>query len=63
MKALRLEGISSIKENSAYLPGFMKVYHEKFAKLSKNGANAHCPLGLNNDALDHIRSKHSERLV
>lgn len=63
IKAMRIDGINNIEEGNEYLVGFIEKYNAQFAKPPQCDANAHCELQLENSALDHILSLHSQRTL
>lgn len=61
IKAMRIDGVNTIEEGNAYLLRFIDDYNSKFAKSPQCDANAHCELGLDKCALDHILSVQTKR--
>lgn len=49
VKAMRLEGISTIAEANAFLPGYMARYNQRFAKAPFDPRDLHRPLALHED--------------
>ena len=49
VKAMRLEGISTIAEANAFLPGYMARYNQRFAKAPFDSRDVHRPLALHED--------------
>ena len=49
VKAMRLEGISTIAEANAFLPGYMARHNQRFAKAPFNPRDVHRPLALHDD--------------
>lgn len=46
VKAMRLEGISTIAEANAFLPGYMATHNARFAKAPFDECDLHRPLAL-----------------
>jgi hypothetical protein len=44
VKELRLQGISTIEAANAFIPAFIEAYNTRFAKVPRNGFDAHRPL-------------------
>ena len=62
VKEMRLEGISSLEEANAFLPGFVVQYNKKFAKRPKSPIDAHKT--INGDCmLERILSMQYERKI
>ena len=51
VKAMRLEGISSISEANAFLPGYMARHNQRFAKAPFDPRDLHRPLAPHDDLL------------
>lgn len=49
VKAMRLQGISSIAEANAFLPGYMVHHNQRFAKTPYDPRDVHRPLALHDD--------------
>ena len=49
VKAMRLEGISTIAEANAFLPGYMARHNQRFAKAPFDPRDVHRPLALHDD--------------
>lgn len=49
VKAMRLEGISTIAEANAFLPGYMARHNQRFAKAPFDPRDIHRPLALHDD--------------
>jgi len=49
VKAMRLEGINSIEEANAFLPGYMARHNERFACPPRDRTDAHRPLAPHED--------------
>ena len=49
VKAMRLEGLSTIAEANAFLPGYMARHNRRFAKAPFDPRDLHRPLGLHED--------------
>jgi len=49
VKAMRLEGISTIAEANAFLPGYMARHNQRFAKAPFDPRDLHRPLALHED--------------
>lgn len=49
VKAMRLEGISTIAEANAFLPGYMARHNQRFAKVPFDPRDVHRPLALHDD--------------
>lgn len=63
VKAMRIANINTIEEANDFLPEFIEMFNDRFAKLPQCDANAHCELQLENGALGHILSIHSKRTL
>ena len=63
VKALRLEGISTLEQANAYLPRFIAAYNDRFARSPRSAENAHRPLQLNSEELLHITSEQHRRTL
>jgi len=63
VKELRLAGINDIDAANAYLPGFMAVFNEQFAKRPAKPDNLHRPLNTPTDRLDDILCWREKRHV
>lgn len=61
IKELRLIGISDMETANAYLPEFMRMYNDKFAKVPKNSFDMHRKLNKSADELALIFSEQDER--
>jgi hypothetical protein len=60
-KALRIEGISNIKDANSFLPQFMEQYNNKFSVQPKSQENAHCEVTTSNKELQKILSVQTSR--
>jgi hypothetical protein len=49
VKAMRLEGLSTIAEANAFLPGYMARHNRRFAKAPFDPRDVHRPLALHDD--------------
>ncbi len=49
VKELRLQGISSIEAANAFMPAFIEAYNARFAKVPRNGYDAHRALRPDED--------------
>jgi len=49
VKKLRLQGISTIEAANAFMPGFIESYNTRFAKVPRNGFDAHRALRPDED--------------
>ncbi len=49
VKAMRLEGISTIAEANAFLPGYMSRHNQRFAKAAFDPRDLHRPLAAHDD--------------
>lgn len=49
VKAMRLEGISTIAEANVFLPGYMARHNQRFAKAPFDPRDVHRPLALHDD--------------
>ena len=49
VKAMRLEGLSTIAEANAFLPGYMARHNQRFAKPPFDPRDVHRPLALHDD--------------
>jgi transposase len=49
VKAMRLEGISTIADANAFLPAYMARHNERFAKVPFDSRDLHRPLGIHED--------------
>lgn len=49
VKSMRLEGISTIAEANAFLPGYMARHNQRFAKAPFDPRDVHRPLALHDD--------------
>ncbi|MCW1987951.1 UNVERIFIED_ORG: hypothetical protein M2348_003736 [Sphingomonas sp. R1F5B] len=49
VKAMRLEGISTIAEANAFLPGYMARHNQRFAKMPFDPRDLHRPLASHDD--------------
>ena len=49
VKAMRLEGISTIAEANAFLPGYMARHNQRFAKAPFDPRDLHRPLAVHED--------------
>jgi hypothetical protein len=49
VKAMRLEGITTIAEANAFLPGYMARHNQRFAKAPFDPRDLHRPLGIHED--------------
>ncbi len=63
VKALRLEGISTIEKANAFLPRFIQSYNTKFAKTPFYDEDRHRPLGRQCYQLDDILSVRETRCL
>lgn len=62
VKAIRLEGISTIEAANAFLPSFCQDFNRRFSVAARSNVNAHRPLNANEN-LDLIFSQQLERTV
>ena len=62
MKELRLAGISTMEAASAFLPGFVQTYNNRFAKPPASKRDLHRPIADTND-LDGILCWREQRSV
>lgn len=62
VKEMRLAGISSIEEANLFVPNFIKIYNQKFAKKPKSSVDVHRSLEKTID-LDQILCLHYERKI
>lgn len=60
IKAMRLQGISTIADANAFLPSFIQDFNKRFAKAPKNTSNAHRPI-LDSQDLGKIFSEQTMR--
>jgi hypothetical protein len=60
VKALRLEGISTLEAANAFLPGFLERFNAKFAKVPASDKDLHRPL-TELDDLDEVLCWLAER--
>lgn len=63
IKEMRLRNINSMEEANAYLPEFMDDFNQRFAKPPKCDTNAHRELTFDDEALGHILSLQSNRIL
>ena len=49
VKAMRLEGISTIEEANGFLPGYMARHNQRFARVPFDRRDLHRPLALHDD--------------
>lgn len=62
VKAMRLEGISSIEEANAFLPGYMARHNQRFAKAPFDPRDLHRPPASHDD-LEAVMVWREERMV
>jgi hypothetical protein len=60
VKELRLQGISSIEADNAFMPAYMVDYNSRFAKVPRQVHDAHRPVRTDED-LDSIFSWREQR--
>jgi len=63
VKAMRIEGISSIAAANAWLPGFVIKHNARFAVLPQDPADAHAPCATSPEALRQILARHYPRVL
>ena len=63
IKDMRLSNINSIEEASAFLPGFILRYNEKFGVPPSEDTPAHRPWTKTPDELDKVLARREERVL